>query len=222
MNPSEIHELEQMALQAELARPLVHECNNFLNNLFLQMAIMEKAIPEAYRADWGSLRLHGKRLVSLLNEWQRYRKGSEPSPSRTELNSLLGELEEELSPEVGPGRLAIKKSSEPLWVAAMASDLKRLWSLLLRLACQSLAADSSGKRTVRVEAAREQGRIKVQIGEMGPVPALLSWSAFEGTQAAPSLPAAACKSLVERLGGSLLVEMRADRTVLIVELPAAA
>src|SRR4051794_40549240 len=91
MAASDHKKLEESALLAELARPLVHECNNFLNTLFLQMTIMDKDLPEHLRADWGSIRREGKKLVHLIREWQSHRRPILES-GKTELNQLLQDL----------------------------------------------------------------------------------------------------------------------------------
>lgn len=53
MTTMEVNESEQLALLAELARPLVHESNNFLNNLFLHMMLLQDHMPAQLRSDWG-------------------------------------------------------------------------------------------------------------------------------------------------------------------------
>ena len=63
MSNSELDDTEQSAFLAELAGPLVHESNNFLNNLFLHMALFQEHLPDQRRADCDNVRKEGKQLV---------------------------------------------------------------------------------------------------------------------------------------------------------------
>ena len=68
MKTVEFNESEQLALLAELARPLVHESNNFLNNLFLHMTLFQDHLPTQLKDDWESVRQRASSMEFLLRE----------------------------------------------------------------------------------------------------------------------------------------------------------
>src|SRR3989442_9789693 len=87
-------ELEHAAILAELARPLVHECNNFLNTLLLQIALIHAELAEHLRGDLVRIRNQAKVLANLLLEWQRFRKPEE-EPLKADLNLQVQEAASE-------------------------------------------------------------------------------------------------------------------------------
>ena len=83
-------ELEQMAMMGELARPLVHECNNFLNNWLLQVALFQAELPDNLRVRCETLRRESWMLAELLRQWQRFRNAAEQA-EKADLNMQLQE-----------------------------------------------------------------------------------------------------------------------------------
>src|ERR1017187_1272415 len=162
MNLADFNDLKQLAMQAELARPLAHECNNFLNNLLLQLAISEKSFPESSRAEWANLRREGKKLASLFQQWQRLRKQSSEGPTKIELNQLVQETIADLRAESSAIQLLLRPAAEPLWLLGFAGEVQRLVSLLLRHAIGVL--ESSGVPALEMELGKSQDRIVLRLG----------------------------------------------------------
>src|SRR5262249_2782713 len=219
-------DLEQLALVADLARPLVHECNNFLNNFLLQMAISENDFPEAVRADWKRIRQEGRELAYLLQEWQRQRKSSPGSAEKTELNSILQELQEELSAEESPLQFSMRLAPEPLWLSISAGEIRRLCGLLLRYAASVLESDGNSRRVLEIQSRKMGNRITLQIRDTCAAKSALDWADFEiatGRMGFLFVISVACKGLIERHGGSIHVEKPSDgRFVLVLDFPSAA
>jgi C4-dicarboxylate-specific signal transduction histidine kinase len=224
MRSTEAHELEELALLAELARPLAHECNNFLNNLLLQLAISENELPEAHRKDWDRVRQRGKQLGRLLQEWQRQRKSFHDGPAKTEVQTLIHELVEASRLDGGAVALTVHLPAEPLWLAASRAEAKRLYWMLLRHAIAELGAGGNEPHALEIQCAMTQAQIVFQIQEAGPGPAVLSWRDFDDATRGnngDTLLVAACRLLAERLGGSIHRKNgSADRVAMLVSLPA--
>ena len=226
MKSSDYRELEQLALVAELARPLVHECNNFLNNLLLQMAISENDFPEAVRADWIRIRQDGRELAYLLQEWQRQRKSSPRSTEKTELNTIVQELQEELSAQESPLQFTMRLAPEPLWLSISAGEIRRLCGLLLRYAASVFESDGNSRHVLEIQSRKIGNRITLQIRDTCAATSALDWADFEiatGRMGLLFLIAVACRGVIDRYGGNIHVEKRSDGGfVVVLDLPSAA
>jgi hypothetical protein len=225
MKSVDYKDLEQLALVADLARPLVHECNNFLNNLLLQMAISENDFPEAVRADWKRIRQEGRELAYLLQEWQRQRKSSPRSAEKTELNSILQELQEELSAEESPLQFTMRLAPEVLWLTMSAGEIRRLCRLLLRYVASVLEPDGNSGRVLEIQSRKMANKITLQIRDTCAATSPLNWADFEistGRMGLLFLIAVACKGVIDRHGGSIHVEKPSDgHFVLVLDFPSA-
>ena len=125
-------DLELASLLGELVRPVVHECNNFLNNLLMQLALLEDAAPESMRADFGTLRQNGKHLAALVAEWQNFRKPNAPGPVEIDLAALCEEVRREVAGdlEISEDSIAfLGPRSQP--VRSTPGPLKRLCYFLI-------------------------------------------------------------------------------------------
>jgi signal transduction histidine kinase len=221
MDPADVTELEHLAILAELARPIAHETNNFLNTLLLQLAISEKAIPEPYRGDWRNIRSEGKKLADLLQQWQRYRKPSEQAPGRIDLNQVM----QDAVAAQREGRATIRVFAplrEPAWIRGFMPEVSCLCSMLLHVAVDGEANGSAG---IEIRLERVQQRILLRLVDAKAAnPAPLRWFDFEDVASSQRhsayLPALCCRSLVDRLGGSIRIEKDGkDQMVLVVDLP---
>ena len=225
MQPANVNDLEQMAFLAELARPVAHETNNFLNNLLLQLAISEKTIPEPYRSDWRNIRREGKKLADLLQQWQRHRKLAGAAPGKIDLNQIMEEAVAAQRAEARAIQLVLTTAREPSWIRAFLTDVRCLCFLLTRYALEGSEGSAAGGVEIRME--RTQQRILLRMFDTeSSSPELLRWFDFEDVAPTErhtlSLPALCCRSLVERLGGSIRIEKDGKaRMVLLVDLPLA-
>jgi signal transduction histidine kinase len=226
MNPTASNDLTQLALLAELARPLAHECNNFLNNLLLQLAITDKFLPDPTRADWANVRREAKKLAHLFQQWQRQRKHDAGDLDRVELNQLIQEGAESIHSELAGAQIQVCTAGEPLWLMGSAGEMQRLMSLLLHYAVAAIQSGGIDSPTLEVHLANDRDRILVQM-RSSEVPDLNSrWSDFDERASFErhtlSLAALACKSLAEHFGGTIRIERNAeDGTSLVVDLPRA-
>jgi signal transduction histidine kinase len=211
-------ELEELALRAELARPLVHECNNLLNNLLLQLMVMDLTA-EGTPSEWEPIRREGKKLAALLNQWQSYRRSTTAKHGKTDLNQLVRELVEDFAEESTAAKLTFQPAAGPLWWAGSAGDVKRLGWLLLQHAISISKAQGKLHIALEVRTAMTENSIGLQMVVTNPVDAALAWAALDETAQVPiepSLMVLACKALAVRLQGFLRVE---NRATLLLELP---
>ncbi len=100
-----VPELELPSLLGELARPFMHECNNFLNNFFLQAALLGDSVPELTE-----LLERGKRLSSLTAQWQRFEKPTAPGDGLVRLDAVVSRVVDELRRERPDGASSITLS----------------------------------------------------------------------------------------------------------------
>jgi hypothetical protein len=226
MTSSDRMELEQWALFGELARPLAHECNNFLNNLFLQMAVMERELPEQFRSDWGSLRREGKKLTNLVKQWQGQPRPATKKAEKSDLNGLIQEIVAEQGLETGAISLHERLTPGPLWMARSAGDVKRLCLLMVLHALACVKADGRTECALEIQTEKERDRIVVRILAVGPKTADFKWpdpNLMEpGSTGALSLTTIAWKSLAERLGSDIRVQRVSDgRFALALDFPRA-
>jgi len=222
MNHSDFKELKQLALSVELARPLAHECNNFLNNLLLQLAISEKSFPESSRTEWANIRREGRKLADLFQQWQRQNKNRTEDRARFELTQVIEHLVDELRSDWPAIVFLVRRSTAPLLFNGRQSDVQSLFSLLLRYAASGLRMNGSDSSTIELQLDSSGDRIQVRLLHAG-----ADWKDFDEIasfeRTSLSLPALACKSLVERLEGTAtLTSDPNEGKMLVIDLPLAA
>ena len=67
-----------LANTGEMAGPLAHEFNNFLNVVLLHAALMEPELPEQLRSEWMELRRQAATMTALVKQFQQYRRRRQP------------------------------------------------------------------------------------------------------------------------------------------------
>jgi hypothetical protein len=72
----EREELCRLAQVGSLAGPLTHEFNNFLNVVFLQIAILELDKADKWSSQIEEIRRQGKRFEYLIEQFNTYRRGA--------------------------------------------------------------------------------------------------------------------------------------------------
>jgi signal transduction histidine kinase len=227
------------ATLGELAHPLTHEFNNFLNVLGLQLAVLEMELPEALRADLKQIRRHSTAVTSLIRQFQRYPRPPD-EPTLSDPNEIIqqalaalceprGSLERQvvLVPDApaAPGAVAVEFSPAPGLprVHGPAPELRRLCYLLLKNAA-AVADLAAGAVLVRTEAAGDQ--VVVRFEDNGrPIPEEHLPEPFDphvpAREGSSALELAACRSMARRLGGSLTAENRpGDGVAVLLDLPA--
>jgi signal transduction histidine kinase len=237
-----------LANAGELAGPLAHEFNNFLNIVLLHIALLEAEIPEKLRGDLTELRRQGASMTSIVKQFQQYRRRQQSVQQPADVNRLVLAAARSLagSPADSDQGLVIrlppsyKIESTGLRPAAVplelllapnlppalgsATDLKRLCIFLLTNAAAATAA-VGGSVTVRTELG--DNLVLLRVEDTGPSvsPELLLKllePAGAGRAGTNSLELAACETLVRRLHGKIRCEERVQGGLsVLVELPVA-
>jgi signal transduction histidine kinase len=232
-------ELAGLADLGELAGPVAHEFNNFLNVLILHLAVLEQELPESLRPELAEINRQGKGMAAVIQNWQRYRRNRRGVSGPSDLNGavraavagLARRAAADAAPQDGaegatapaaPEGVSVELHPDPLPVPAAAHDLERLCTFLVGNAA---AAAGTGRVLVRTGPDAKGARLRVE--DSGPTIATESLSEIfdlggvrrEGTD---SLELAACRSLVRRLQGSIRAENRPEGGLAVtVVLPAA-
>jgi signal transduction histidine kinase len=230
----------RLADLGELARPVAHECNNFLNALLLQLTVLEMELPEKYRKDLKELRRQGTAMTALIRQYQGYQRGP-AEPASANLNEAIeqaveavrrrrpapGERLPVLLPQgqaPGPEGIAVElhlMSGLPQVPVSLA-ELRRLCRFLLQNAA-AVVSPPTGLVTVRTETAEDH--VLARFEDNGPSipedrlarPFDVNVPAREETNA---LELAACHSIARRLRGRLAADNRPDGGVtILLELP---
>jgi signal transduction histidine kinase len=105
--------LNSLADLSELTGPLVHEFNNFLNVVVLQVAVLEHAVPDTFRPDLAEIAKQAKSATSLIRKWHEYRRRREPALHQIDLNATVRAAIEALAQQSNSAiRLSAPRSSE--------------------------------------------------------------------------------------------------------------
>jgi hypothetical protein len=197
-------EWEQSALLGELARPVMHEVNNFLNNLLLQIALIDPALPPPLRDDLAKLVRQGKDLARLTQQWQG-RPRPDSAPTALDLDGLLRQICTDYGwNEVVDLRLDSGSTR------VFGSEVAVRCLLVLLLTC--VVETATGERPV---VTTQASKLTVSQSELV---AREGADLFEPTTVPRfGLHLAACKAMVQRLGG----RARSEGSNIVVELPAA-
>jgi signal transduction histidine kinase len=243
----ELERQSSLASTGELAGPLTHEFNNFLNIVLLHVALLETEIPEKLLPDLMELRRQGAGMTSLVKQFQQYRRRLQAAQEQVDINSVVREAIQSLTrPHSEPSQgLMIKlppsssiertgldrPASVPLNLAlapeqpsilGSAADLRRLCTFLL-INAAAAAGPVGGSVALRTESSDSQ--VFLHVEDTGPsVSPELLFQLLEPTTAGRpgtnSLELAACEALVRRLHGRIRCENRVEGgLVVIVELP---
>jgi signal transduction histidine kinase len=198
----------------EVAAPLAHELNNWLNALLLHVAVLEQEVPESCRSELSHVRRQSKQLAALIKEWQQYRQAQHTALEPIDVNQIIRETANE------PVKLALASQlPKPLGSPV---DLKRLLRFLLN---QTLPLVPAGKAlTVRTDMAGSHVVLRFDWdGSAADTELLTSRLDLSAErESRECLEMAACDTLVRRMQGQLRIEKGAkNSSVIVVELPAA-
>jgi signal transduction histidine kinase len=236
-----------LASTGELASPLTHEFNNFLNIVLLHVALLETEIPEKLRSELIELRRQGATMTRLVKQFQQHRRRLQLVPIPVDVNRVVQEAVGALASRQGnsdhdfiiklppSSRIEItglsRPASVPLTLALAANlplvlgspaDVKRLCTFLLT---NATAAAGSVGGSVSLQTRYTDSRVFLRVEDAGPPisPELLH-QVFEPASAGRpdtnTLELAACETLVRRLQGRIRCENRPEGGVAVtVELP---
>jgi C4-dicarboxylate-specific signal transduction histidine kinase len=221
-------EVEQAAVLFELARPLTHEFNNFLNTLLLQIAVIQEVSPGALRDEFASIRQEARAMANLIRQWQRYRRAPAASSDPADLHEVVREVVGEFNDS--SVELEMSLAPECLYVAVSHGELKRLCYLVLANAHAAVSQHDNGRIHIETALDGDQAIIRVQDNRPDVVNQDVSrWfdSPAAGAPAAGAsgshlLEIAACQSMARRLKGKIHALRSVDGDLIVeVRLPAA-
>jgi len=213
---SERDRAEQFQLMqlVELVGPIVHEGNNFLNVVFLQVAILELEASEASRAQLKEIRRQGTAFKTLLQQLQSYRQRYQPPIEPVDLNRVVQSTLAELTrqrrlPRMAepPGGFAVQTALEPNLppVLGWTADLEQLIAFLFINVIRAVGSDDLALTTQAAPA-----MVLLRLQRLHAESRTTIWDP-------DSLEGCACGSLVRRLGGRI----GADGGAVVMELPRA-
>jgi signal transduction histidine kinase len=205
----------------EVAAPVAHEFNNFLNALLLHVAVLELKMPPEQRQGLADIRQQGKGMAALIQQWQNYRRRPSGDGRTADLNEAVRGAAQALDAPRSE-RVCLELAPGALPVAGTAADLQRLCAFLLR---NAVAVNPPGA-TITVQTGKERDKVLLRVQDGGPslAPELLAelFDPHPVRRAGTSgLELAACKAIVRRLQGRISAENTGDCGVTVtVELPA--
>ncbi|HLJ92162.1 MAG TPA: HAMP domain-containing sensor histidine kinase [Gemmataceae bacterium] len=237
-----------LANTGEMAGPLAHEVNNFLNIVLLHVALIEAELPQKLRSELTELRRQAASITATVKQFQQIRRRQHPVPEPVDINQQVGDAVRSLTDSSEPNQPLVIKlppssriettglgrpAAVPLHlvlapdlppILGSAADLKRLCTFLLTNAAHA-AGPLGGSVTIRTAASGSN--VVLCVEDDGPsVPPELLPQLFEpstmGRANTSTLELAACEALVRRLHGKIRCENRATQGLaVIVELPKA-
>lgn len=240
--------LTWLANIGELASPMGHEVNNFLNATLLHVAVLSMQAPEQWRSDLAEIRRQGTQMAGVVKQLQQYRRRHQPPLQSVDLNRALREVVADLSQkpsESGAGfplhlRLTpLSDAAEPPdpltvhvtldlapqlpAVLGLPADLKRLCSFLITNAAGAVSAAGGGAVTIRTEATESAVVLRLSDTGSAPSPDQLAHffePGFGNREGTDSLELTACRNLVRRCQGNIRVELEPEQGMSVfVELP---
>jgi signal transduction histidine kinase len=200
--------LATLADLGELAGPIAHEFNNFLNVLILHLAVLEQEVPEPLKRDLAEISRQGKGVAAVIQSWQRYRSGRRGAAAPSDLNRAVRAAVAALGRRAAAAAADVRLELHPgpLPVPAADHDLERLCTFLV-----ANAAAAAGDGRVLVRTGLDDKGVQLRVEDSGPaVPAEALAEYFElagvRREGLDGLELAACKSMVRRLQGNLRAE----------------
>jgi signal transduction histidine kinase len=87
----------------ELAAPMAHQVNNFLNHVLLDIAVLESGLPDPHCETVEEIRRQGRALAQVVRSWQQYRHSAAEPAWRTDAAGVVRRAVQDLA--ANPGRL---------------------------------------------------------------------------------------------------------------------
>lgn len=198
-------------LHAHLAEAVIHESNNRLNNLVLQLEIIkrtESSEPAIAQAE--SLRRKCLEAATLLAKLHNFGRGRDPAFRPLHLNQIVRDEvrgSDYGSPKQWPVPVVLELDEELPLVPTALDEVSKLVELLVKQA----TAVTPRSASVIVRTARQKKGIGLIVEDKGPcVPADQLHSLFEPftlvRQGGDDWSLAVCKTLARRLNASLRAE----------------
>jgi C4-dicarboxylate-specific signal transduction histidine kinase len=203
-------QLEHAALRGELARPMAHEFNNFLNTILIQVAILETVIPEALRTDLAVVSKESKKIAKVIQDWQRW--GTRPTQQQPlDINGIVQDALR--SPIVEPvaANVVLDLAPGPLFARTAPLPLRQLCVLLLSGIAKNKDARGDAIKVI-VRTRRSEGQALLTFIDNGPhLSAQSLVELFDPIRSERAgLEFAVVRNLAEGLEGRLVAENSRD------------
>ena len=191
---------------SDLARLTVHEFNNILNNISLQLAVMEqKGVPDELHPDIAVIRQATRNAATMVKQLQQFSPRKQGPLGTADLNAVVRDI---ASRDRGPLLVTLQLAPSLPRVQAGQGDLERLVELLLGSAAAAIGPDG-GTIVFRTEALPD--RVHLHMTDTGPPvnpedlrrffqPFAILRHGSDGI--APAL----CKGIVRRIQGTIHAE----------------
>jgi signal transduction histidine kinase len=196
----------------EVASPLAHELNNFLNALLLHVAVLEIKMPPDQRDGLAQIRRQGKEMAAMVQLFQQYDRRPLSEDLTTDLNEALRQSVESTR-NMASAEVTVRLEPEPgrLIVPGATAEIERLCKFLVK---NAIAVTVPGGQVV-VKTARVDDQAVLCVEDSGPTvpPDQLSELFAAYPQQRPgtsSFELAACKGITRRLQGRIVPENRTE------------
>jgi hypothetical protein len=206
-------EVEQLALAAELARQIGHECSNFVYCVILKLELWQATRSPATFDDWLSIQQEAKKLAVCLQDWHDFHGRIEMHEQRIDLPRLVDEAGNELREYHPDLDLAISHADAPLWIMSDFVGITHLLQLITRDLIQGSQGESSPAVSIQTSTTDSAAIVTVSIPK--------SKNDGAATHEEPSsLLHKACQSLAVRLDAKLIRQHDSEgRYSIQIELP---
>jgi signal transduction histidine kinase len=207
---------------ADLTYIVLHEFNNDLNNMLLQVAVLDYKLAGEANAELASIKQIGNSAAIMVRQLQQLSQKQHASLQAVDLNAAVGAAAEAATASGFKVELELAPRLPP--VRATPADLRRLLRLLLQNAAAATAPEQG---RVRVQTEQTSRHIRLIVQDTGPpvaeqlLPRL--FEPFAAVRAgADSWDLAVCKAIVRRLQGSIQGENQpAGGVAFLIDLQAA-
>jgi signal transduction histidine kinase len=215
--------LHDAASLSDLTALVSHEFNNYLNGIFLRLALLEQEFPEA-KDQLRVIRSLGDEAAALIRRLQQANRPTIPPPEPVDVNRLIREVLNSMQSVTPAPSVEARLATDAPLARASPEDFRRLMSLLLAHCVQAVSG-IGGVIDIRTE--RAGPKVIVEIGDTGAaIPEELLPRAFDPFVAAregtDDTALGICRMLVRRLHGEIRAANRSTGGVIYrLELSAA-
>ena len=163
---------ERLAFVGKLAGGLAHEIKNPLGTLNLNLQLMKEDLEKAHTpADnrlckkIDVLQRESKRLEEILNDFLRYARGSEPNLAEHDLNRIIEDVVNFVSPEMTLHKIQVRTQyDEDIPAVKLDADLFK--QALLNIAINAQQAMPDGGELI-IQTTRGDGVARIDITDTG-------------------------------------------------------
>ena len=214
---AEYKDLDKIAIVSGVIN---HELLNVLNNISLQVAVLQKQIPENFHPGLAVIHEQASAAGEILRSLQQYCRQHQSPLYPIDLNRLIRQ-QFEMESRKDLVRLDLPADLPP--VLGTASEMRILLQLLLSSAARLVPE----KGTLVIQTSQESGKIIFRLVAHGRSTALdlsagLLLSLGKGEELVPRLELAGCQQIVRHWGGTLRAEsLSLGGLAFVVELPEA-